>query len=259
MLGYIRKKIFLSLRKIPFIFDAIKKISREIGETNEEYELLAEYKKIKKEIFIMQIGANDGISNDPVREFLVSANGWHGYLIEPIPYLFDKLKNNYKGNKRVQFFQCAISDKTGGTVIYSIKKSELYQLPFYSDQIASFDKSHLIKHFPDLSNLDNLIEEITVDTYTINDFIVKNKIERIDVLVIDVEGYEKQLLETFPYCQFKPEIIIFETLHMNESDRSIVFSVLKKQGFLLYTSVFDTIAISNKIANLAWVKKYNAS
>jgi FkbM family methyltransferase len=198
MLDTIKKKIFLPLRKLPFIFDRFKKMSRLLGNTNEEYELLKEYKKGRNNIAILQIGANDGISNDPVREFLVAGTGWYGYLIEPIPHLFDKLQKNYRGNKNVQLIQCAVSDKTGKANIYSFKKSELKVLPFYADQIASFDKEHLVKHFPGFENIESLIEEISVDTFTMEGLIERYKIEKAAVLIIDVEGHEKQLIPINP-------------------------------------------------------------
>lgn len=256
MVNFIKKNIFLAIRKYPLIFDVLKRASRLIGNKSEEYDLLCEYGSFRATSIILQIGANDGISNDPVREFFIKNRSWRGFLIEPIPHLFKKLKANYRGYKNISFYQCAVSDQTGNAVIYSFKKSELFKLPFYADQIASFDKYHLLRHFPKLTNADLLIEELIVPAYTINDFIRKNRISVLDVLIIDVEGYEKKLLEDFPFHLLQPDIIIFETLHMFEAERLTIFDLLKGNGYSLQTNVFDTIAIKNSLPVPKWIAKY---
>ena len=41
---------------------------------------------------VIQIGANDGIQNDPIRKFLKYPGNYKAVLIEPIPYYVKRLK-----------------------------------------------------------------------------------------------------------------------------------------------------------------------
>jgi hypothetical protein len=44
----------------------------------------------------IQVGANDGIFGDPLREHIL-AHKWRGVLVEPQPEIFEQLKANYAG------------------------------------------------------------------------------------------------------------------------------------------------------------------
>ena len=56
----------------------------------------------------MQIGANDGVLDDPLRE-LITTHHLRGLLIEPLPDLFATLAENYKGETQLSFEQVAIA------------------------------------------------------------------------------------------------------------------------------------------------------
>ena len=49
----------------------------------------------EKDIFLLQIGAFDGITSDPIHQHIKSKN-ISGVLIEPIKYYYNKLIDNYK-------------------------------------------------------------------------------------------------------------------------------------------------------------------
>src|ERR1051326_7686160 len=51
----------------------------------------------RRDVFFVQIGAHDGKSNDNVYS-VARALGWHGVLVEPVRYLFDRLVQNYCGS-----------------------------------------------------------------------------------------------------------------------------------------------------------------
>ena len=48
-----------------------------------------------KDFFFIQVGANDGITGDDLRKYILKYQ-WHGILVEPVPYVFDRLIKNYK-------------------------------------------------------------------------------------------------------------------------------------------------------------------
>jgi len=52
---------------------------------------------------IIQIGSNDGVSNDPVHELLLEREKWSAVFVEPVPYVFDRLKSNYPSSSRFVF------------------------------------------------------------------------------------------------------------------------------------------------------------
>lgn len=65
-------------------------------------------------VSFLQIGSNDGISGDPLNKFINNYN-WKGILVEPIPFLFEKLKRNYFHKKsNLIFYNIAISAEAEG-------------------------------------------------------------------------------------------------------------------------------------------------
>ena len=48
----------------------------------------------KDDFFFIQVGANDGLMCDPIRQFIVK-HSWGGILVEPVPDYFELLKKNY--------------------------------------------------------------------------------------------------------------------------------------------------------------------
>jgi len=58
--------------------------------------------------FFVKVGANHGLTGDPVADLILNENSWKGLLIEPVPYCFDRLQLNYSGRKRFVCEQIAI-------------------------------------------------------------------------------------------------------------------------------------------------------
>ena len=62
------------------------------------HSLLSSYIRKKGKLSFIQIGANDGISSDPLYRFVKRNRGKvKGIVVEPLPDFFVKLKKNYSG------------------------------------------------------------------------------------------------------------------------------------------------------------------
>src|SRR5574342_485666 len=59
---------------------------------------------------VVQIGSNDGITRDPLGRLLRKKKGWKAVLVEPVPYLFERLKKNYGGSNRFTFENVAVNN-----------------------------------------------------------------------------------------------------------------------------------------------------
>ena len=61
---------------------------------------------------VLQIGAMDGINFDDTRGFL-DMYRWKSVLVEPVPAIFNELKENFKDRDNYIFEQCAITEEDG--------------------------------------------------------------------------------------------------------------------------------------------------
>ena len=93
---------------------------------------------------ILQVGSNDGIMADPVREIIL-AYKLPAILVEPIPDIFEQLRLNYSDKSNIRFENVAVSTESGEAEIFQITP-EAKHLPKWVHALASFDKSTLLKH-----------------------------------------------------------------------------------------------------------------
>ena len=155
-------------------------------------------KRLKKNYIIIDVGANLGT----YAYSLSKKTGKNGmvYAFEPNPSIFRQLLENTKKIKNIDVINLAVS-------------SERNNMDFYVHIEGNGPTSSL--EFYEELEYDNLIEKISIETTTLDDFC---KIDNIkpDLIKIDVEGHEYDVflgcMETINLC--KP-VIIFEFIITN--------------------------------------------
>lgn len=174
----------------------------------------------QKEVFIIQIGSNDGVTGDPIHSLLRQNPSWRALLIEPVPFLFERLKRNYARSENVQFDNVAVSDTVGTTIFHYVDpkaKQHLPDLPIWFDQLGSFDREHIIRQLG--NELESFIVSEEVSTLPLAAVLARNHITRIDALHIDTEGCDWAILRQLDMDLFRPQVILFEHHHLSEDDR----------------------------------------
>ena len=78
----------------------------------------------KKNTFLINVGAMDGYRYDELIGYTELFN-FKGLYVEPIPYLFERLKNNFKNKDGNLFENVAISDFEGNIEMMMIEQSAI--------------------------------------------------------------------------------------------------------------------------------------
>ncbi len=168
---------------------------------------------------IVQVGSNDGCTGDPIFHLVKKKTKWRIVFIEPVPFLFEKLKQNYGSENRFIFENVAINDGSS-QVFYSVKenvKEFISDLPSWHDQLSSFDKENILKHLDGI--LEPYIEETVVNGLTLKEVFSRNKVNSLGLLHVDAEGYDWKVLNQIRLEKFKPIIILFEHKHLKDSEK----------------------------------------
>ncbi|MFD2515636.1 FkbM family methyltransferase [Pontibacter locisalis] len=215
-----------------------------------KFDAVNAYAKYRGKVEFIQIGSNNGITGDPISDYIKN-NNWTGVLIEPVPYLFEELKNNYSNfQDRLLFENSAIANKNGKLKFYRLKKSDLPGLPEYYDQLGSFNKEVVLTHRNCIPYFFDLFFEDYVNAITFKDLLEKYNIDRLDFVHIDTEGYDYEILKMLPFSDLNIEFIMFEHKHLNGSDYKQAVKLLKQNRFKIGTNGgADTIAIKKSIYN----------
>ena len=170
---------------------------------------------------VVQIGSNDGVSGDPLFQHIKKNQHWKVLFVEPVPYVFTQLKQNYGNASRFTFENAGINNDGTNQTFYSVGKKAFKENPNLDpkyNQIGSFDKQQVLKLSQ--GTIDDYIEGIEVNCLTIDQLFQKNNIEKLDLLHIDAEGYDWKVLSQLNLDKFKPTIISFEFLNLGENERT---------------------------------------
>lgn len=155
------------------------------------------------DVFFIQIGACDGKFADNIREFIISNEAsWEGIFVEPIPSLFKLLKENYSGIDRNLIFEnSAIYESTGKAKMYSAEKEFSNVTPTNKAGVSSLYKTDWFKANSHM---------IEVDTLTLEDFLKKHDVKKVDVIQLDTEGYDWHIIKNFDFKKYLPRFVVSE-------------------------------------------------
>ena len=166
---------------------------------NEIYKNLFGYKE--NGTFI-EIGANDGQSFS--NTCFLADIGWQGVYVEPIKEYYQKCKARHENNKNVHVVHKAISSKD-------------HNLTIYKGGVLSTASKKAYDNFKKISWASNHFkgEKETSQAITLQKLLEINKIQpNFELMVIDVEGFEWEVLKNFKIDQWRPKAVIIE-LHDN--------------------------------------------
>jgi len=239
--------LWTTIRSSPRLFDALKRVKRAVRhEPDPAYAFFSRYSRMRgNRINFLQIGANDGMRNDPFREFIVG--GWRGILVEPIPQAFALLRSNYAYvADRLVFLNAAVTRDDGSLVLYTFDQKFLAGLPIEKrlDYLrkVSFDRSH-VEHFITADER-WAIKETVVPCLSIGTILAKHwDNSPVHLLAIDAEGHEPAIIGGIDFTTFKPETIFYESHTLEAPVAAQVTELLATHGYTSFTVLGDTVAM----------------
>jgi len=193
----------------------------------------------KKDVFFVEIGANDGIANDPIYPF-VRDHGWQGLMLEPLPEIHAKLTKNHANHPGINCIQAAISQHDGDATIYTVDMAESQFTKAH--QFSSFRKDIVLSQIDWVPNIAELITEMRVRTMSWPTLMKQTGGRHIDVVQIDTEGFDAEILRMMDLSEWKPSIIHYEHCNLSKSDQEECASRLAENGYALAMNRLDVIA-----------------
>ena len=175
---------------------------------------LAKYLNFKRGFFI-EAGANNGLSQSNTLYFEKYMN-WKGLLIEPIPELFQKCKVNRKNNL---VENCALVPFEYKESHIEMRYCNLMSLVKGAMKTTEEELNHVIKGCK-LQRTIETIEpyEVKVPAKTLTSILDRYHISQIDLLSLDVEGYELNALQGINFQRHRPKWMLIESRYRKEID-----------------------------------------
>lgn len=248
------KNIFKNFIKTkPRLFDISKRVYRALpfSAKDEAYKLFDCFSKLHNgQVAFVQIGANDGLRWDPIREFIVR-DRWEGILVEPLPVVFNILKHNYDHVQqgKLIFVNAAVSSNNGNLVLWTIGEEFLNQLSLedriiYS-QKSSANKEHVLRWVRLNKHEDKIVKSISIPCVSINGLMTNYWDGRpIDLLLIDAEGHEAPIIQGIDFAVINPNVIFFESHNLGAAKREVYEFLSRNQREIIEVGG-DTVALRN--------------
>ena len=138
-------------------------------------------------------------------------------LVEPVPYNYNILKDNFKDSKNIHICTNAIFSENKLDKFYYVNKNSIAKLgKHWASGIGSFNKNHILEHKTKRFKIeDHDIVETEIEFITFDSLIKKYSIKSIDKLQIDVEGAEYEILKSIDFKDIEIKSIQFESKHFD--------------------------------------------
>ncbi|MFN8641689.1 MAG: FkbM family methyltransferase [Candidatus Binatia bacterium] len=197
----------------------------------------------RPDFFFVNIGANDGVSNDPIHPFL-RRYGWRGIAVEPVGYICDELRRNYADLPGVIVEHAAVTS-TPRPLCFVPPEATRHG---FVRQVGSLHPDYLEKTIalmrlyefagPVEADLERHIQRVEVPCFTFEELLTRHRVRHIDFLNIDAEQCDFEILSMIDFTRWRPSVLCIETSEFTEEQDLRARQLLHLAGYA-YLEPFD--------------------
>jgi FkbM family methyltransferase len=204
-LGRLRRRLYEATDQERYSRPALAGIDRK----------LEKYLPFEGGVFI-EAGANDGYTQSNTY-YLERRRGWRGVLVEPIPTLFEQCRRERPASR---VFRCALVPRDYPDDTVHMHFANLMSLVSGARKSAEADREHIERGIQAQSRLEQSYE-IEVPARTLSSVLDETEFKDIDLLSLDVEGYELQVLKGLDFERYAPKYMLIEATFRAEIEEYI--------------------------------------
>ena len=199
--------------------------------------------------FFIEIGSNDGQQHDHLRPFILS-HDWTGIMVEPVPYVFERLRRNYAGVAGVTLENVAIADRDGELPFWRLSDAapeERERLPSWYDGIGSLSREAVLSHARHIPDIEQRLVGEPLPCLTFESLCRKHDVERLDLLLIDTEGYDWDMIRGIDLERRHPRLLVYEHYHLSAEERAACRAHVERHGYETMEEGFDTACLDTTL------------
>ena len=184
------------------------------------------YGRKSSKLFCINIGAMDGMMFDELVGYS-QTYGFRGLYVEPIPYLFERLKINFSEEGNL-FENAAISTENGVIKMMTIEQSAIdngFVHSCFYGMSAVYPPKNGLGSEGDREIVEKWGKIIEVPCITLETLLSKHNISSFDVVKIDAEGHDWEIFNQIDIEKYRPKLIRIEWINLDDNQKN---SVIKK-------------------------------
>lgn len=206
---------------------------------------------------IVQVGANDGLLNDPINPFVRRHPGrTRLLLIEPQASVLPMLKETYADHPSATIVQCAIGTP-GVSTLWTVDQAFWKDCqPGYAGNwpayraptgLTSENRSHVEswaeQHYTGDRASTEVITSFTMQSRPLIEVLESSGFGfGVDLLQVDTEGSDDVVIMNSSIDQLLPTLINFEQAHLPQSRLAALTEHLKAIGYEIHDNGYDALA-----------------
>lgn len=195
-------------------------------------------------VFVLQVGARDGQTNDPFRARFAS-DGWSGLLIEPHPVHFSALAALHKDSERVAVLNLGIASQSGTQPIYAVPETAAPRYPRKLHLAASLTRERIEAAaraaLPDATPDD--VTPTDVPLLRMDTVLRELGIDRVDVVAINAGGHELDVLSSFALADLGATAVIVHCTGASLPHEPAYVAALEAAGLLVFRIGDDLVGM----------------
>lgn len=188
-------------------------------------------------IQVLQIGAYDGLTCDPLVE-LLQHECVDAVLVEPQTRPYESLLKHYADNPRIRIINAAVGEFDGNVTLY-VPSGE-----------ASPKASLINQHYHRFGMKAGEVREVSVASISVASLVKHCQVQDIDILQLDTEGMDYHILRLFFAAGVKPDVINFESLHLDKNERQACRELLRENRYWWIDTDQDTFAFKKTLVTI---------
>jgi len=214
--------------------------------------------KNQQDTFVINIGAMDGVLFDELIGY-TNTYDFTGLYVEPINYLFEKLKKNLDNGKNL-FENSAISDYDGQITMMTIDQnvidSGLVHNCFYGMSAVVPAKNGLGSEF-DRPTVEKYGKLVNVNCIKLDTLFREHNIEKFDVIKIDAEGHDYTIFKQIDFKRYRPKVVRLEWINLDEAEQFLIKKTFDNENYVYEISGQDIVGIPKEFYDTVNPKDQN--
>ncbi len=190
------------------------------------------------DFFFIQVGAHDGVRFDDLYQKVTHENT-HGIVIEPLKKYYRRLVMNYEDYPDIFPLNLALHPTEKEVEIHHVDTEKTVDLEPWSGGLGSIDKEHHKK-----TNIpEEYMSSTKVPALSFMELVEQYKVNKIDLLQIDVEGFDFEILKMIDFSVIKPKLIKYEFVNLAKEVQEEASQLLEANGYRVYIEGNDAIGV----------------
>ena len=116
-------------------------------------------------------------------------------------------------------------------------------MPAWYDAIGSLSRGTVLGHAHEIPDIERRLVTTEVDCLTADALLERHRVDRLDLVLVDVEGADARVLSGLDLERWRPRLVAYEHYHLAADVRASCRARLERHGYEAMEEGLDTFCL----------------